>query len=85
MPLNSTRNFDLIYVSQTRHKKLNRKEYRCEEDDHYNFRKCIKLSVIKKVGCKMEWDDVEEDFPKCTTMEQIRLDKNKNYICSTRG
>ena len=44
----------------------------CNEDPKYNFRKCLKESFLRKVGCKTEWDaGILEDLPLCATQEQF--------------
>ena len=64
------RNYDFLYVSQTKHSKLNRDDYPCEEDDQYNFRQCVKNSVIQKIGCRMTWD--QGDAKLCSTLQEMR-------------
>ena len=73
-PLNESKNLDLMYVSETRHTKLNRYEHPCEEEESYDFRECVKRSVYSKVGCKMEWDrdNNEQQFPLCTQIQQLK-------------
>ena len=74
IPLNESRNFDLMYVRETRHTKLNRYEHPCQEDPSYNFRQCVKRSVYRKLGCKMDWDKDNQDqnFPLCTQIQQLK-------------
>ena len=44
----------------------------CNADPKYNFRKCLKESFLRKVGCKTEWDDGKlEDLPLCASQEQF--------------
>jgi len=71
-PLDQSRNFDLLYVTETKHKKLNRKEYRCNEEQNYNFRTCVKKSVIDRIECRMEWDEAISDVPLCQSLDKIR-------------
>ena len=73
-PLNESRNFDLMYVRETRHTKLNRDEHPCEEEESHDFRQCVKRSVYTKVGCKMDWDrdNDRQHFPLCTQIQQLR-------------
>ena len=73
LPINESRNFDLLYVRETKHVKLNRAEYPCQEGEEYDFRRCVKRSVYTKVGCKMEWDG--QNFPEfslCTDIQQLK-------------
>ena len=72
-PSEEARNFDLIYITMTKHIKINRPGFPCNESENYKFRTCVKESVSKKIGCRMEWDvDSEQGWPLCTTMEQLR-------------
>ena len=68
---NKTRNFDLLYLTQTRHFKLNREDHQCEDDEDYNFRDCVKNSVIRSAGCRMQWD-YKSDERLCSSNEEIR-------------
>ena len=72
-PVNQTRNFDLMYVRETKHVKLNRADYPCQESKDYDFRQCVKRSVYKKVGCKMDWDQQGyEEFPFCSEIQDLK-------------
>ena len=87
-PLDQSRNFDLLYVTETKHKKLNRQEFRlehlfclylrhdycfrCEEEQSYNFRSCVKRSVIDRLGCRMEWDEEISDAQLCQNLDKLR-------------
>ena len=73
LPINESRNFDLLYVRETKHVKLNRAEYPCQEGEEYDFRQCVKRSVYTKVGCKMEWDGQNfPEFSPCTEIQQLK-------------
>ena len=74
MPTNETKNLDLLYIRETKHKKLNREDYRCEEDDNYNWRQCIKTSVVTKIGCRMEWDTLDsvQNVALCDSLHKMR-------------
>ena len=80
MPMEDSKNLDLLYISETRHKKLNREEFKCAEDDNYNWRQCIKTSVVKKIGCRMEWDKLEsiQNVPLCDNLQKMRYFKKKS-------
>ena len=46
----------------------------CNEDPDYNFRKCIKESITKKIGCRTKWDDVQlnvNDLLLCASITQF--------------
>ena len=79
-PVNDSRNFDLLYLKQTLHHKLNRDEYQCEDDQDYNFRSCVKNSVIKKVGCRMSWDDGAERV--CSGLDEMKKYEQEFLILS---
>ena len=45
----------------------------CNEDPKYNFKKCLKESFLREVGCKTEWDaGILENLPLCATQEQFK-------------
>ena len=58
-------------IALVKHKKLNLDRRPCMEDEDYNFGKCVKESLAKRVGCKRPWDkgNVHET---CTTREQFQ-------------
>ena len=45
----------------------------CNEDPKYNFRRCLKESFLRKVGCKTKWDEgtLDEGLPLCATQEHF--------------
>ena len=45
---------------------------RCATDPGYNFRGCVKASVVTRLGCRPEWDPEPAEVPLCTTVQQIR-------------
>ena len=45
---------------------------RCATDPSYNFRACVKASVVTRLGCRPEWDPEPAEVPLCTTVQQIR-------------
>ena len=45
---------------------------RCNEDRNYNFRTCVKKSVIDRIECRMEWDEAISDAPLCQSLDKIR-------------
>ena len=72
-PSDEVRGFDLIYITVTENIKINRPEFPCKESEDYQFTSCVKESVSKKIGCRMEWDeDSARSWPVCTTMDQLR-------------
>jgi len=82
-PVNQTRNFDLMYVRETKHVKLNRADYPCQESKDYNFRQCVKRSVYKRVGCKMDWDQQGyEEFPFCSEIQDLKKYETEFLVLS---
>ena len=72
-PSEEARNFDLIYITMTKHIKINRPEFPCNESAEYQFRTCVKESVSRRIGCRMEWDqDSDQAWALCTTLAQLR-------------
>ena len=72
-PLKEARNFDLIYITMTKHIKINRSEFPCNDSEDYNFKRCVKESVAEKIGCRMDWDlDSDQSWPVCTSTDQLR-------------
>ena len=44
----------------------------CNEDPDFNYRECIKQSIIRKVGCRTKWDDTSnQDIPLCSNHKQF--------------
>ena len=61
--------YQQIYL--VKHKKLNLDHRPCVEAKDYSFRKCVKESLARKVGCKRPWDKGNEQEI-CTTREQFK-------------
>ena len=60
-------------IALTQVEELNVPEDPCIEDPNYNFRKCLKESFLRKIGCKTKWDDgILEDLPLCASQQQFR-------------
>ena len=80
-PLKEARNFDMVYITVTKHIKLNRPEFPCNDSENYNFKRCVKESVSRKIGCRMEWDaDSDRSWPVCTSMDQLRSAGLNKYL-----
>ena len=62
-----------VYIQATYHQMMNKPTRPCETAGSYSFTACVKNSVSRKVGCRMEWDLwVDRDIPACKKMEEIR-------------
>ena len=45
-----------LFLQVYREEKLNRKRNSCNKDKNYNFKKCIRNTLSKEIGCKLPWD-----------------------------
>ena len=44
----------------------------CNEDPDFNYRKCVRESFSRKVGCRTKWDDTtQKGVPLCSTIQQF--------------
>ena len=60
-------------ITVTQHHLLNRPEQPCEEEEDYDFLKCVKTSQARMVGCRPPWDIWSpHTIPLCQTMEQLQ-------------
>jgi hypothetical protein len=66
-----------VFFTTTYHNMMNKPEKRCESSETYRFTACVKNSISRRVGCRMEWDVwSSRDIPVCTRVEQLeRFDK----------
>ena len=67
----------------TQHHLLNRPEQPCEEEEDYDFLKCVKTSQARLVGCRPPWDIWSPpSIPLCQTMEQLQQHEqlDQSYI-----
>ena len=73
IPINLERKGSFMFsIALTEVAELNVPDDPCNEDPNYNFRKCMKESFLRKVGCKTNWDGgILEDLPRCVTQEQF--------------
>ena len=56
-----------------KHIKLNRPEDHCKEDKYYSFTACIKNSLNKKIGCRIQWDEWSDlSWPVCVHRDQFQ-------------
>ena len=64
--------YEWFYITLTEHNNLNRPEQPCEEEEDYDFLKCVKTSQARRVGCRPPWDSWSPDtIPLCQTMDQL--------------
>ena len=60
------------YISTTKHVHMNRADNPCNENPAYQLLLCIKESVIKRIGCRPEWEKkMMLNFPTCEKMEEL--------------
>ena len=70
----------MYFLKATKRFLMNRKEQPCVEDKSYSFTKCIKESLSKKVGCRLEWNLMENSsLPICTSMKDIMMMENHYF------
>ena len=67
----------IIYLKTTYHHLMDKTNQPCESSESYMFTACIKNSISRTIGCRLEWDSWSStDIPLCTTLEQLeRFDK----------
>ena len=64
--------FNYLEISVVEHHLLNRPEQPCEEEEDYDFLKCVKTSQARMVGCRPPWDSWSPPtLPLCQTMQQL--------------
>ena len=62
-----------LYLSVTKHQKMNQKTSPCNEDPKYDLHGCVKNSFTRQVGCRPPWDlGNNQDLPICQDLERIR-------------
>ena len=60
------------FLKAIKHHKMNTKDNPCEEDKDYSFTLCVKESLTRKVGCRLEWSlVVDNSMPLCENLTQI--------------
>ena len=68
-----SKQFDVVFVSATKHININQPEKPCNVSPSHSFRRCVKESVSRKIGCRMVWDlDSDPSWPLCNQIEQLR-------------
>ena len=64
-----------VYLEPVKHQMLTR----CEQDESYSFTACVRTSISRSVGCRLEWDTWSPgDIPVCSTVDQL-LQSDKEY------
>ena len=62
---------------------MDKPDQRCEPSRSYSFTGCVKNSVSRRVGCRMEWDSwSSEEIPVCSTRMQILQFEEEFYRIS---
>ena len=63
-------------------KKVGRKtvQNNCNDEEGYNFTKCLKMSIETRIGCVPRWSDSERlrKIPECKTIRQMKNYENEN-------
>ena len=76
--------FQRFEISLTEHRLLNRPEQPCEEEEDYDFLKCVKTSQARMVGCRPPWDSWSpHTIPLCQTVEQLHQYELMDLIFSS--
>ena len=68
---NEENGFTAPDIEVVHRRNLKSEEHPCEDATDYNMTRCIKESAVKRVGCALPWNNVEEDVPLCKTLEQF--------------
>ena len=62
----------VVYLDTIYHEMMEKSPKRCELSDSYSFTACIKNSLSKRVGCRLEWDAWSfKDIQECSTVDQL--------------
>ena len=78
-PLLGKDKFELIHISVTENRLLNREDRPCEENSEYSLSSCVNRHQAFIVGCKPKWDDWENHGEK----EEQKSRFNQVQYCST--
>ena len=63
-----------VYINAIYHEKMDNKNQRCESSESYSFTACIKNSISRMIGCRLEWDSwSSRDLPVCTMVENGKI------------
>ena len=63
----------MTYIRAIKHIKMNREKEPCGSGLGYNFVRCLKNSIARTVGCRLEWDRVSSDqTPLCEYFGQVK-------------
>ena len=61
-----------IYLRAVYHHMLDKPGQHCESSDSYIFTACIKNSISRKIGCRLEWDAwSSKDIPLCCSVAEV--------------
>jgi hypothetical protein len=68
----------LIYLMTTYHTMMDKPEQPCESSESYSSTACIKNSISRRIGCRLEWDIwSSRDIQLCTRFEQLEKNDEK--------
>jgi hypothetical protein len=64
----------VLYIRPVYHHMMDKPEQRCESSESYSFTACIKNSISRRIGCRLEWDRwSSKAFQVCTKIDQIKM------------
>ena len=64
-----------FFLSVHRHKYLEHDpdgNKKCDPNPNFDFMTCIQKYGARSVGCHPSWDNIFDNYPNCSTMDQIR-------------
>jgi hypothetical protein len=72
----------IVYLVPIYHHMMDKPTEKCESSESYSFTACIKESMSKRIGCRLEWDAwSSKDITKCSTVDQLlKFEKEYNRI-----
>ena len=73
LPLDRESLFDYQNIVVMKHKKIDRKNAPCENDEAYSFTKCVEESILKMAECNLQsYGKKPSTLRDCTTVDQIK-------------
>ena len=72
----------IILLKTTYHHMMDKPKQPCEISESHSFTACIKNSISRKIGCRLEWDSwSSRDIPLCSTLEHLdRFEKEYEKV-----
>jgi hypothetical protein len=69
-----------VYIKAIYQSMMDKPNQRCEASETYSFTACVKNSISRRIGCKLEWDVWSSpEIPLCTSVDQI-LQFEEEYV-----